>query len=465
MSRRALRCVADVTIHAVSAPGVWLPSKEDVYLSISMFGQYRNTRCLTSVFPLIIHEKFRFEKTYYTALDPAEVADYLEDELVIFELLQLSEYTDGAVRLASFSTSAREFLYPYPSLAPVYSSTDREILFSRTVAFPGISPKLEFATKTVIKESISPEDDALEDAFEQEKERRTCRKTRRSPTRRLRRSGSLSRDLGDIDLDSTIDTRPPFVVRKLDKSLIGRVPGSGHDTHAKSKPKKPKRSVSYSIHYPPDTYCTCPPSSLRWSPYHLYHCVVCKVYERLFGRPYWGHATCYCPSKISPWCCRDEVIREPLRDPLPVYKSKFVSSVNGDEDAEVAELTSRTRSYYHPRPRSASPILYRSSFEDRYGSRPYSPNLYSHLTDRSLGRYTPRYSPVDRDLLDLEIATSLAKSRSPASLVHLDKGQYWTQNAAAVSGLSHQEVFKNNLKKIYNRLYRTACQQDPRMRT
>ncbi|PVD23674.1 hypothetical protein C0Q70_16947 [Pomacea canaliculata] len=452
MSRRALRCVADVTIHAVSAPGVWLPSKEDVYLSISMFGQYRNTRCLTSVFPLIIHEKFRFEKTYYTALDPAEVADYLEDELVIFELLQLSEYTDGAVRLASFSTSAREFLYPYPSLAPVYSSTDREILFSRTVAFPGISPKLEFATKTVIKESISPEDDALEDAFEQEKERRTCRKTRRSPTRRLRRSGSLSRDLGDIDLDSTIDTRPPFVVRKLDKSLIGRVPGSGHDTHAKSKPKKPKRSVSYSSD---DLDLNLDPAPLK----HQYHL--------------------------------EKVIREPLRDPLPVYKSKFVSSVNGDEDAEVAELTSRTRSYYHPRPRSASPILYRSSFEDRYGSRPYSPNLYSHLTDRvsralersarrlemlgrqspiyrpysSLGRYTPRYSPVDRDLLDLEIATSLAKSRSPASLVHLDKGQYWTQNAAAVSGLSHQEVFKNNLKKIYNRLYRTACQQDPRMRT
>lgn len=398
MSRRALRCVADVTIHAVSAPGVWLPSKEDVYLSISMFGQYRNTRCLTSVFPLIIHEKFRFEKTYYTALDPAEVADYLEDELVIFELLQLSEYTDGAVRLASFSTSAREFLYPYPSLAPVYSSTDREILFSRTVAFPGISPKLEFATKTVIKESISPEVDALEDAFEQEKERRTCRKTRRSPTRRLRRSGSLSRDLGDIDLDSTIDTRPPFVVRKLDKSLIGRVPGSGHDTHAKSKPKKPKRSVFYSSD---DLDLNLDSAPLK----HQYHL--------------------------------EKVIREPLRDPLPVYKSKFVSSVNGDEDAEVAELTSRTRSYYHPRPRSASPILYRSSFEDRYGSRPYSPNLYSHLTDRvsralersarrlemlgrqspiyrpysSLGRYTPRYSPVDRDLLDLEIATSLAKSR------------------------------------------------------
>ena len=35
--------------------------------------------------------------------------------------------------------------------------------------FQGISPKLEFATKTVIKESLSPEVDALEDALEQER--------------------------------------------------------------------------------------------------------------------------------------------------------------------------------------------------------------------------------------------------------------------------------------------------------
>ena len=35
--------------------------------------------------------------------------------------------------------------------------------------FQGISPKLEYATKTVIKESLSPEVDALEDALDYER--------------------------------------------------------------------------------------------------------------------------------------------------------------------------------------------------------------------------------------------------------------------------------------------------------
>lgn len=61
---------------------------------------------------------------------------FFSDELVIFELVQLSEYTDGAVRLASFSTNARDFLYPYPTLAPSYSAHEREILMCRTIAFP-----------------------------------------------------------------------------------------------------------------------------------------------------------------------------------------------------------------------------------------------------------------------------------------------------------------------------------------
>ena len=59
----------------------------------------------------------------------------LTDEIIVFELLQLSEF-GGANRLASYSSSARDFLYPAPSLAPCYASGARELLFHRSIDFP-----------------------------------------------------------------------------------------------------------------------------------------------------------------------------------------------------------------------------------------------------------------------------------------------------------------------------------------
>ena len=58
------------------------------------------------------------------------------DELCIVELLQMSDFGTGAIRLASFAVNARDFLYPYPSLCPSYVSGSREMLFTRTIAFP-----------------------------------------------------------------------------------------------------------------------------------------------------------------------------------------------------------------------------------------------------------------------------------------------------------------------------------------
>ncbi|GFR77131.1 spermatogenesis-associated protein 6-like [Elysia marginata] len=368
----------------MSAPGVWLPSKEDVYLSISMFSQYRNTRLQTSIFPLLIHEKFVFEKTYYTAVDPSQVAELLEDELIIFELLQLSEYSDGAVRLASFSTNARDFLYPYPTLAPSYSAHEREVLLCRTIAFPGISPKLEFSTKTVIKESISPELDALDDALDMERKSRS--KTRRSRMRARSASPTPRRRLADITLDSTIDPRPPFVVRKLnissnckiskktlDSSLIGRTPSATEDALAQSKAK---RSVS---------------------PY--------RSPTRLYS------------DYTSPTYRVSKVIREPYTDPTPVYKPRY-----NDIDSEVAALTSYKPATYVPvRPRSVSPIVTRSSFLDRYGYYwPYTSSYYARLAaerDLELARLrrlrlsnslSSYYSSLD----DLDLELRLARIRA-----------------------------------------------------
>ncbi|XP_012943186.1 spermatogenesis-associated protein 6 [Aplysia californica] len=382
MPRRALRCIVDLQLQLVSAPGVWLPSREDVYLSVSLFNQYRNTRLVASVFPLLIHEKFRFEKTYYTAVDPAHVADMLADELVIFELVQLSEYTDGAVRLASYSTNARDFLYPYPTLAPSYSAHDREVLMCRTIAFPGISPKLEFITTTVIKESFSPELDALDDAVELDMESRSrSRARRRSLSRSRSLSPSLRRKMADISLDDTIDPRPPFVVRKLSTDLIGRKPGGVTDKGAESKPKRsasPYRS----------------PSRIGKR----------KVMEAWSARP-------LRPISPLPSYRLSKVIRSTYEDPLPVFKPKY-----DDLDCEVAALTSTTPSYKSPRPRSVSPLLYRSPFSLRYAD-PLSPTYYERVLEREreyarsrrLARvYDSYYKSID----DLDLELRLARLRT-----------------------------------------------------
>ena len=46
----------------ISCPGVYLPHRNDVYLSISLFRQYRRTQLSGPTFPLLYHEKFRFDK-------------------------------------------------------------------------------------------------------------------------------------------------------------------------------------------------------------------------------------------------------------------------------------------------------------------------------------------------------------------------------------------------------------------
>ncbi|XP_033738394.1 spermatogenesis-associated protein 6-like isoform X2 [Pecten maximus] len=439
MPRRAMRCRVDLKIRAVTAPGVWLCSREDVYLSICMFGEYRTTNLVPSIFPLFIKEELVFDKTYYTALDPSEVADYLEDELVIIELLQLREDCDGATRLASYSSNARDFLFPYPTLAPAYASNTRELLLARTLDFPGIAPKLEFVTVTNISESLSPELDALEDALMDERKSRrrsrsrpSSRNSMRSPSpvyrKKLEQVGTSKRPSS-----SSCVGRPPFVVRHLEKSLIGRVPGSGGPKTKKSK-KKAKRSSSR------------PRSALSDTEY------------------YSDYASYPTLSKYR----SNKSLRDAGDDPIPVYQSRYVPS--DDEDAEVAALTRSVDDLYiPPRSRSPSPLLYRSSMRQRYGGLSPAERIELRVQEslrrsreilRSVSpaprRYSP-YSSLSRNSLDdLAINTSIVRSRSPQAYVHLDNGKYWTEKAAQFTAKSHRQVFNDTLSSSYQKMYKNA---------
>ncbi|XP_043101234.1 spermatogenesis associated 6-like protein [Puntigrus tetrazona] len=150
MPRKAVKVVVELHLRAITCPGVHLPAKDDVYVSVSLMHKYRKTECLPAVFPLLIREKIRFEKTLSHATDPAAIADFLQCETVKIELIQL--IPPAGETLASFEVDARSFLFPEPKLVPSFSGVEREVLMTRHPTFPGISPRLEFSTKTTFSE-------------------------------------------------------------------------------------------------------------------------------------------------------------------------------------------------------------------------------------------------------------------------------------------------------------------------
>jgi hypothetical protein len=64
-------------------------------------------------------------------------------EHVLIELLQTG--ISSPVVLASYETSAKDFLYPYSYDRVQYTGLRRYVLLSRTIDFPGVSPSFEFS--------------------------------------------------------------------------------------------------------------------------------------------------------------------------------------------------------------------------------------------------------------------------------------------------------------------------------
>ncbi|XP_007182278.2 spermatogenesis associated 6-like protein isoform X7 [Balaenoptera acutorostrata] len=147
-----LEVVVELQIRAISCPGVCLPGKQDVFLGVYLLNQYLETQCFPSVFPIMIQRSMRFEKVFENAIDPGAVADILESFLTRFELIQL--VPPAWEELAYYEENTRDFLFPEPRLTPSQPGMCREVLMKTVEGFPGIAPKIEFSTRTAIRERV-----------------------------------------------------------------------------------------------------------------------------------------------------------------------------------------------------------------------------------------------------------------------------------------------------------------------
>ncbi|XP_067893259.1 spermatogenesis-associated protein 6 isoform X3 [Heterodontus francisci] len=262
MPKKVLRLTVHLKIQAVTCPGVFLPEKNDVYVSVCMLGKFQKTKFLPSVFPLTFNDKMKIEKNFPEAMNPGDVADMLEMDTTKFELIQLTPPVGET--LAIYEQNTREFLYPGHKLTPSYPGMDRELLMKRSIDFPGIAPRLEFSTTSIIKECpldlthIEYEEDDVKlelqstpvrKSMTKSSKRKTClaecpvefrndnsykQPTMASQTRSLspytkRRMAALSEDanqrlahlnLGPYQFKKETDNKPPFVIRHVDHKLL-----------------------------------------------------------------------------------------------------------------------------------------------------------------------------------------------------------------------------------------------------
>ncbi|KAF4089283.1 hypothetical protein AMELA_G00064600 [Ameiurus melas] len=78
MLQKVVKVVVELYVRVVTCPGVHLPAKDDLYLSVCLMNQYIMSQCLPAAFPLLFKTKMTFDKIFKYASDPADVAEMLQ---------------------------------------------------------------------------------------------------------------------------------------------------------------------------------------------------------------------------------------------------------------------------------------------------------------------------------------------------------------------------------------------------
>ncbi|XP_006152487.1 spermatogenesis associated 6-like protein isoform X2 [Tupaia chinensis] len=214
--------------------------------------------------PLEVVVELQIRAVFENAIDPGAVVDLLESFLTRFELIQLVPPVWD--ELAYYEENTRDFLFPEPKLTPSHPGMCREVLMKTAIGFPGIAPKIEFSTKTAIRECVFLHRNRfLEERYKSQKPLFTSHgpvyplnnkkmkpkenhfnrmpKGMQSPvsspytTRRLFQDQPAQLNVGN-NFRISGESKPPFVVRHVDSAKpFGESVSEHHSRKSKRKSK------------------------------------------------------------------------------------------------------------------------------------------------------------------------------------------------------------------------------------
>ncbi|KFV76127.1 Spermatogenesis-associated protein 6, partial [Dryobates pubescens] len=456
-------CLTNVLLLQITCPGVLLKDKEELYLSVSVLGQYKKTQRVPAAFPLFFQEKLVFEKAFADIVDPGDLVKLLEFDTAVLELIQLVPPV-GKI-LATYEENTRDFLFPEPKLTCGHHGLNREILMKRSSSFTGIAPKLRFSTSSLITERLlssgrSHIQDGLnwvhhctpngklqtklpkKNTFSPEKSRHslatknyeqpTIASKSRSPSpytrRRMCELSEAARqrlahlNLGPYEFRRETD-KPPFVVRRIEQpppgislhtccptrestaeawSNVDHDPSLGSYRPRKAKAKSTHRKDFGSSGVCNEAMISDPPNRQSHSAGSLEHSAPPALQK-------------HSPSSV--------LNRSSLRER---FSSGWPSPANGDEIHKRVKDILRTHS-----------ARQRLIFDESHSSK----------GDLTKTRESVHKAPLSTS----ELQSSLPVQQKSAA--HLDSSDYWSRRAAAYKGKPRRAIFEESLEKIYRNMY------------
>uniref|UniRef100_A0A4W5JTJ6 Spermatogenesis associated 6 n=1 Tax=Hucho hucho TaxID=62062 RepID=A0A4W5JTJ6_9TELE len=452
MSQKAMKCTVQIKIQAITCPGVVLPNQEDIYLSVCVMGQFKKTLCLPPAFPLLFHENMAFVKTFTEAADPGHIVDLLEE---------------GDI-LATMEENTREFLYPGPKLTPRAGGPEREMLMKRSICFPGISPKVEFATMSVIEECDG------KDSHPQPASPPCCRPSpaRQSPARRRAVRGSVGSHRQTL--------------KGKDLSLIG--PSSGYEQPTVASQARALSPYTHRRMCQLSEEARQRLSYLQLGPYKfkketepqipfvvsstLSVSMIETPSSRLSSKISLPHSrsTSFALDHSGDFSLLGSYRPKPVKvgtGCLKTQKSGQDCSRTTVRMAQSALAAQSSTPVCGPR----SPLLSRSSLRERFHSSESSPSkeihsrvqkiLHTHSIDRKLhfdenGCSAKRGTPLSCEDSLCDSQAFQDRDTPGETSVHLDNGTFWSSQVACYTGKPHRAVFEDSLGLIYKNMYRRA---------